>query len=190
MCRDYVTAQGYQIVAELADDDRGASGASFELPRLNHIRDLAAAGGFDVLVVREIDRLSRSLAKQLIVEEELKPNGVLIEYVLAVYEDTPEGNLMKHIRATIAEYEREKIKERIVRGRVLKVKSGSVLVYSRPPYGYRVIQQNGKWVLEIDEKEAPVVRTMFAWYTGSAGATQPIRPSQGRQNRAMRDGMR
>jgi hypothetical protein len=43
------------------------------------------------------------------------------------YDDTPEGRLQKHIRATVAEYEREKIRERMVRGRNLKVKSGQVL---------------------------------------------------------------
>mgnify|MGYP001552472036 CR=1 FL=1 len=69
--------------------DRGASGASFERPELNTALDMARAAGFEVLVVREIDRLSRNLAKQLIVEEELKRNGVQIEYVLVEYADTP-----------------------------------------------------------------------------------------------------
>lgn len=42
---------GWQTIAELAEDDRGASGASFELPELNHARDMAQKGEFDVLVV-------------------------------------------------------------------------------------------------------------------------------------------
>ena len=63
---------------------------------------------FDVLVVREIDRLSRNLAKQLIVEE-MKRDVVQIEYVLGEFPDTPEGNFMKQVRASVAEYEREKI---------------------------------------------------------------------------------
>ena len=123
MCREYAHEHGWHVVADLAEDDRGASGASFDLPQLDRVREMAHDGGFDVLVVREIDRLSRSLAKQLIVEEELKRNGVEIAYVLADYDDTPEGRLMKHVRATVAEYEREKIKERMVRGRRLKVPS-------------------------------------------------------------------
>ena len=67
--REYAIEQGWEIVAELAEDDRGASGASLDLEQLNNAIDLAASGGFDVLVVREIDRLSRRLAKQLVVEE-------------------------------------------------------------------------------------------------------------------------
>ena len=70
MCRDYAHSCGYRVMAELSEDDRGASGSSFELPQLDRVRELASTGSFDVLVVREIDRLSRKLAKQLFVEEE------------------------------------------------------------------------------------------------------------------------
>jgi site-specific DNA recombinase len=117
----------------------------------------------DVLVTREIDRLSRKLAKQLVTEEELKRANAEIDYVLGEYPDTPEGRLNKHIRATIAEFEREKIKERMVRGRQLKVKQGSVMVYGKPPYGYRLKEQDGKQTLEIYEPEARIVRLIFQW---------------------------
>ena len=73
---------------------------------------------------------------------------------------------MKHVRAVVAEYEREKIRERIERGKRLKVKSGSVMTNgtSRPPYGHKVIEANNKWMLEIHEPEARVVRMIFDWY--------------------------
>ena len=165
MCREYAQERGYEIVAELAEDDRGASGAAFELPRLNELRRLAEKQSYDVLVVREIDRLSRNLAKQLIVEEELNRAGVIIEYVIGEYADSPEGRLSKHIKATIAEYEREKIRERMTRGRLLKVAAGNVHVQGRPPYGYRVARVGGKETLEIVDEEAAVIRQIFAWYT-------------------------
>ncbi len=156
MCREYARMRGYMIVAELAEDDRGASGASFELPRLNEVRELAQARLFEVLVVREIDRLSRNLAKQLIVEDELKRAGVSIEYVLGEYPDTPEGNLMKHVRASVSEYERLKIIERMVRGRYLKAKSGGILVAKHPPFGYslELTPDGKKYTLVVHDKEA------------------------------------
>lgn len=160
MCRNYASQKGYHVIAELAEDDRGASGASFDLPQLNRIREMAVNGQFDVLIVRELDRLSRNLAKQLVVEEELKRAGVKIEYVLGEYADTPEGRLSKHIRATIAEYEREKIRERMVRGRRLGTKNGKTLVAGHPPYGYRV--KEGTFV--IHEPEARVVKLIFLLY--------------------------
>jgi site-specific DNA recombinase len=174
MCREYAARKGYQIAAELAEDDRGASGASFELLQLNKVLGMAHAGEFDILVVREIDRLSRNLAKQLIVEEELKRAGVQIEYVLGEYPDTPEGNLMKHVKAAVAEYERLKIEERMSRGRQLKVKAGSVLVSGRPPYGYQQVKQDGKLMLKICEPEAQVVQMIFTWYVTGDGDSRPM----------------
>lgn len=159
MCREFAFKKEYQIVAEMAEDDSGAPGASFELEKLGQILEMAKEKSFDILIVRELDRLSRNLAKQLIVEEELKRAGIKIEYVLGEYEETPEGNLMKHVRAVVAEYERMKINERIQRGKRLKVKSGSVMLgLNRPPYGYRVIKSGNAWQLEIIEEEAQIIR--------------------------------
>jgi len=111
MCRQYALERGYAIVEELAEDIRGASGADLDLPQLTRALDLARAGAFDVLVVREIDRLARRLAKQLLVEESLTGVGVAVEYVLGAYPDTLEGGLMKNLRAVVAEYEALKIAE-------------------------------------------------------------------------------
>jgi site-specific DNA recombinase len=174
MCREHALRQGWRIVAELAEDDRGASGASFELPQLNRVREMATDGKFDILVVREIDRLSRNLAKQLIVEEELRRTGVQIEYALAEYPDSPEGRLNKHIRATIAEYEREKINERMTRGRRQKVRAGNVVMHGHTPYGYRQEQVNGKTMLVIHEPEAQVIRSIFSWYVEGDKSGKPL----------------
>jgi site-specific DNA recombinase len=173
-CRQYALEHGYDIVDELAEDDRGASGAAFDLPQLTRVRELARTRACDVLVVREIDRLSRSLEKQLLVEDELKRNGVVIEYVLGEYPDTPEGNLHKHVRAAVAEYERLVIKERVARGRDLKVKAGNVMVYGRPPFGYRAVKRDHKHFLEVDEETAAIVRQIFAWYTVGDGESGPL----------------
>ena len=182
MCKEYALEHGWRIVAELSEDDRGASGASFELPELNTVLDMARAAAFEVLVVREIDRLSRNLAKQLIVEEELKRNGVQIEYVLGAYPDTPEGNLMKNVRASVAEYERLKISERMVRGRRNKVRAGNVLPHGRPPYGYRLTTANGRQEFVIHEPEARIVRLIFEWVTkgGDSGIPMSARKIAGR----------
>lgn len=163
MGRKYASDNGYVVVEELAEDDRGASGASFDLPQLGRVLDLAERRQFDVLVVREIDRLSRNLAKQLIVEERLRRCGVRIEYVLGEYPDNPEGNLMKHVRGSIAEYEREKIRERSTRGRRNMARAGKVVSHGRPPYGYQL--SDDRQHLIIFEPEAQIVRLIYDWYT-------------------------
>jgi len=162
-CRQYAKDRGYQIVAEVRDD--GLSGADIDLPGLNRVQELAVSGGFDVLVTRELDRLSRSLVKQLLVERDLKMHGVAIEYVLGEYPDTPEGRLNKNIRATIAEFERELLARRMTRGRINRVRSGGVMVHSRPPYGYDVVRgADGLQRLVINPEQAEVVKNVFTWY--------------------------
>ncbi|MFZ5919316.1 MAG: recombinase family protein [Chloroflexota bacterium] len=174
MCRDYALQNGYSIVEEIKEDDRGVRGADFDLPGLNRALELAGQGAFDVLVVRELDRFARKLAKQLVVEEEFKRTGVAVEYVIEKYDDTPEGNLMKNVRAVIAEYEAGKISQRMVRGRQRKVKEGNVMTLGNPPYGYRQAEKDGKQVLEIHEQEAQVIRMIFQWYTEGNGTAGPL----------------
>ena len=177
MCREYALSHGYLVVAELAEDDRGASGASFDLPELNRALEMSRAQEIDVIIVREIDRFARSLAKQLIVEQEFKRNGVKIEYVFGEYPDTPEGSLNKNIKAVIAEYERLKISERMVRGRRQKVKAGHILAHGKPPFGYRIVEVNGRCQFEIIEEEAEVVHKIFEWFIEGDGVNGrlPIR---------------
>ena len=166
MCREYAERQGWHVAAELAEDERGVSGARLDAPQLNKAIDLAAAGHFDILVVREIDRLARDVGKQYLVEGELKRHGVKIAYVLGEYPDSPEGDLQKAIKAAIASYERTKIAERSTRGRRREAKRGSTLVHGRVPFGYDLIHNGDKYQLTINESQAEIVRLIFAWYTG------------------------
>lgn len=170
MCREYAQRQGWQIVAELAEDERGVSGARMDAPELNRALDMAESGALDVLVVREMDRFARKLAKQLVIEEQFKRAAVNVVYVLEEYDDTPEGRLGKHVRATIAEYEREKTRERTVRGRRRSVMAGNVILHAGgAPYGYRKVENDGHVGLEVDEGDAAIVRMIFDWY--AAGET-------------------
>jgi site-specific DNA recombinase len=73
--------------------------------------------------------------------------------------------LIAMLDARKAGEERRDIRERSMRGKRAKVKSGKV-IGMRAPYGYRHIRDvHGKAVtLEIDEKTARIVRLIFQWY--------------------------
>lgn len=173
MGREYALAHGYAIIDEIAEDDRGARGVSFDLPGLNQALEMARNGELDVLVVRELDRFARKLAKQLIVESEFKRAGVEVEYVLGEYPDTPEGNLNKQIRAVIAEYEATKITERVVRARRNIVKKGKIMLHGNAaPYGYRASED--RTTLVPYEPEAHIIRSIFQWYTGGSETGQRL----------------
>lgn len=169
MCAEHIHKRGYQLVDLLGEDASGASGVVIDLPVLNDLRARAEAGSFDVLVVRELDRLSRDLSKQLFVEAELKRCGVEIEYVLFDYPDTPEGRFMKHVRACVAELEREKIIERTSRARTNKAKRGQWVGTGFAPYGYRKRGELKTAELVIEPGEAALVRRIFSLYLGLDG---------------------
>lgn len=171
-CRKYADERGWTVVAEMTDS--AVSGATLDRPGLDRIRDMAQGGLIEGIVVYELDRLSRKLGYQLMIEDELEQAGVAIHYVLGNYEDTDEGRLMKQIRGSIAEYERAKIQERMRRGRRASVKSGNVLVHGNPPYGYRLETLNGKRQLIINEEEARIVRLVFRWYVHGDDGGKPL----------------
>jgi len=134
--RELANERGFEIIAELHEDERGASGAIFDLPVLNRVREMARRREFDILIVRDLDRLARDLAKQLIIEQEFRRCGVEIAYVLDQFDDTAEGQFRKNVKAILAEYERQKIKQRMQDGVRRKLAKGMVKT-SQVPYGYR-----------------------------------------------------
>ncbi|MGB3713322.1 MAG: recombinase family protein, partial [Candidatus Promineifilaceae bacterium] len=121
---------------------------------------------------------------------------VVLDYVIGDYQATPEGQLNKHIKAVIAEYEREKIKERMVRGRRRKAKAGYVVLHGNTPYGYNAQKDDNGVTLVIDKSTAEMVRMIFELYTvrgwGSPKITRELNrlgiapPSVAKQTRTPR----
>lgn len=145
-------------------------GAEWDLPGLNAVLDAARRREFDILIVYDLDRLARNMAKQLVLEEELRRCGVTIRYVTLRLGDTAEDNLLKNVRSSIAEYERAKIALRTSRGRRAKAQHGMIVGNGWAPCGYRFVREavgghadKTRVVgLEPDPATAPFVRRIFA----------------------------
>ena len=90
---------------------RWAEAWEWDLPGLNALLDAAKRREFDVLLVYDPDRLARNMAKQLVLEAELSRHNVTIRYCTLRLGDTAEDRLLKNMRSSIAEYEREKVEE-------------------------------------------------------------------------------
>lgn len=170
-CREYAQGKGYTIVAELAEDDRGASGASEDLPQLARFLSMAKAREFDILVVREMDRLARKFSKAKWIDEELAEAGIEVKFVLEDYASNPAGRLSKNVRASVAEWEAEEIASRTMRARRVKAQQGSVIAHGHALYGYKLVKADGKSRFEIDPSEAKIVRLVFSLY--SQGGSVP-----------------
>jgi site-specific DNA recombinase len=154
--RKYARTAGYAIAHEFADD--GYKGGDLVRPGLTKIRALIRSRAIDVFIVYDPDRLARKLAHQLILTEECEKAAVRLEFVTMPNADSMEGRLLLNVRGVIAEYEKEKIRERTLRGRREKARQGFV-VGGRRPYGYKV--DAGHYV--VHETEAKVVVLIFDW---------------------------
>src|SRR5215475_11150932 len=108
--------QQFEVPREWIFEDDGYSGASLIRPGLERVRDLAAEGLIQALLVYAPDRLSRRYAHQILLIEELARAGVETVFIRAPRGSTPEDELLVQFQGMIAEYERAQILERSRRG--------------------------------------------------------------------------
>jgi len=158
-CRQRLLAQGYTAISEYVDD--GYSGEFLERPALSRLRADLGAKLIATVMVYDPDRLSRNLTNQLIIAADIVKSGAKLDFVTGSYDASPDGRLFFAMRGAIAEFEKEKIRERSLRGKRAKVMSGKPLL-GKEPFGYSCDRANSRYLI-IDE-EADIVRTIFRLY--------------------------
>ena len=168
--RAYAAEHGYLVPDGWVFEDEGWSGATLVRPGLERLRDLAAPGQVDVVLVYSPDRLSRKYAYQVLLLEEFARAGVEVVFVQAPRGATPEDVLVVQFQGMIAEYEKAQISERTRRGKRHRARGGLVNVLSAAPYGYGYVRKtDGESArYEILEAEAAVVREVFRRYVEEA----------------------
>jgi site-specific DNA recombinase len=148
-------------------EDEGYSGATLERPGLERVRDLAAEGQIQAVLVYSPDRLSRKYAYQILLVEELARHGVETRFLNAPQTVTAEDQLLVQFQGMIAEYERAQILERSRRGKRHRARAGEISVLGGAPYGYRYIRKrdDAPASYAVIETEARVVRQVYDHYT-------------------------
>jgi site-specific DNA recombinase len=148
-------------------EDDGYSGATLERPGLERVRDLAAEGQIQTVLVYSPDRLSRKYAYQILLIEELARHGVETRFLNAPQGATAEDQLLVQFQGMIAEYERAQILERSRRGKRHRARAGEISVLSGAPYGYGYIRKSDDAPASyaVIESEARVVRQVYDHYT-------------------------
>jgi putative DNA-invertase from lambdoid prophage Rac len=115
--RDYVLRRGWDLAGKYVDT--GFSGAKASRPALNSLMADAARRRFDIVVVWKIDRFGRSvlhLNQQLAALTSYGVRFIATSQSLDTDQASPTSRLLLQILASVAEFEREMIRERTLTG--------------------------------------------------------------------------
>ncbi len=170
--REHAAQSRLDVPDEWVFADEGHSGATLARPGLEALRDLAAQGCLDVVLVCSPDRLARKFAYQALLIEEFARCGVRVEFVKGPRGDSPEDQLLVQFQGMFAEYEKAQLMERYRRGKAWRARSGSVNVLSGAPFGYRYVRKTPEAGAryEVVPHEAVLVAEMFRRYADDGAA--------------------
>ncbi len=178
----YCRANAYTNLLLFIDD--GYTGTNMERPALQAIIDYIDVYNsgrsrlrINTFVVARIDRLGRTLLGTLqfiqdyIVSAKDSKNSTVnhnredinfvsvAENYCRIDKDNPQGKFLLMLFATLAEFDRDQIVEKLKRGRLARVASGKWMGGGCTPYGYRYDRDTS--ALIVVPEEAEVVKEIF-----------------------------
>ena len=166
--RAFAEFNDYEVAGEY--EDAGKSGKSIEgRDEFNRMMEDIKTGKDEVsfVLVFKLSRFGRNAADVLSTLQTMQDFGVnLICVEDGIDSSKDAGKLVISVLSAVAEIERENIRVQTMEGRIQKARDGK-WNGGFPPYGYSL--KDG--VLEINEEEAPAIRTIFEqWVSTDIGS--------------------
>lgn len=165
-CRLYAERQGFSVAGEYLEDYSGATAIADRPEGKKVVADLKARKA-DVLIVYQVDRLSRDIVDLLASVRGWLRAGLEV-HTCDIGKIESELDIVLVIKGWQGSDERKKIIERTTRGRRAKAEAGKVVGNGRPLYGYVYVKDNRENArrigFEIYEPEAKVVRLIYKMY--------------------------
>ena len=163
---DFAKREGYEVFKVYCDE--GISAYSTRRPALQELLADAKAKKFSLVLVHKIDRFSRNLKDLLMLVDELSSYGVAFKSATEPFDSTTSaGKLMFQQLGSFAEFERNRIAERVFPGMVKGVQQGNWQGARFVPFGYTY--DKAKKLLEIEEREANIVKLIYTMYISGKG---------------------
>ncbi|MDE2231825.1 MAG: recombinase family protein [Candidatus Omnitrophica bacterium] len=152
-------------------EDDGFTGSKMERPALGRLLLDARNKRFDLIIVYKQDRLSRKLKDLLSMLEEFENLGIGYKSATEPFDTTTSaGKMAIQMLGSYAEFERNRLIERVFPGMVEGVKKGHWQGSRFTPFGYTHNKQTKK--LEIHSEEAKIVREIFSMYSNGMSTSQ------------------
>jgi len=112
--RAFATARGWAVTEFV---DHGVSGAKEKRPALDALHAAVRGRTLDIVACVKLDRLARSVHHLVAMVREFEALGVdLVVLDQAIDTTTPAGRLLFHVLASISEFERDLIRDRVLAG--------------------------------------------------------------------------
>lgn len=160
-CENYVRAMQYEGWHLLDEhfDDLGVSGAETSRPGLDKLKSWCVQGRVDVVVATRLDRLNRKMSHWVQLADWFKQAGIELVFVDGgAGARGPLADLVNNIVASVAEFERDLLRERLLDAHA-RMRERGLRSAGRVPLGYKADVATRQLV--IDEEEAAVVRAFF-----------------------------
>jgi site-specific DNA recombinase len=159
----FAQSQGWTIVEDYCDE--GFSAKNIERPEMQRLISDIKKKKFDLVLVYKLDRFVRSVLDLHELLELMEKYDVKFKSATEVFDTTSAtGRLFITLIATLAQWERETIAERVHMGMTKKVEQGE-RNGAPAPYGYDSKDGN----LVVNHDEAKWVKYIFSRY-GSVGS--------------------
>ncbi len=157
---------GLSIAKERIYEDNGWTGSTMARPALDKMLKDAKNGLFNRLYVYDRSRISRIFLHQEIILDQLNMAGIEVIELHGISGNAPQEIFSGRVIGAVADYEREKIKERMMLGKRRIVKENKELLGYNPCFGYdlhRTVKgkDGHKAFFTINEEQAKVVKYMF-----------------------------
>lgn len=159
-CRALAESRDYAVVAEYVDDNVSGYKTRGDGTGFARMLDDARAGRFDVLIVRKLDRLGRSLSA-LEALSAARVNTVTTDGALDLA--SPSGRLVANVLTSVSRAESEIKAERRVFANADRRARG-IPTSGRVPYGYRWVptaERGDGDAYELDDERAGDVREIY-----------------------------
>ncbi|MDD5593608.1 MAG: recombinase family protein [Candidatus Margulisbacteria bacterium] len=158
---NYAGQNGYEIFDYYADE--GISAGTTDRPALQRVLKDAKDKKIALVLVYKIDRFSRRLKDLLELVDKLEDFGAGFKSATEPFDTTTSaGKLMFQQLGSFAEFERNRLAERIVPGMLKSIQKGNWHGARYSPFGYTYTKGTG--VLELNDAEAKVVKLIYRKY--------------------------
>lgn len=157
--RGYAMTQGIDKFGVQIYSDVGISGSMPIKLRPAGEEMMTAAVAGDTIIASKMDRIFRSAVDALRTAEELKQRGIhLVLFDMGIQPITTDGmsKVFFTMAAAFAEFERDRIRERMAVGKKAKLAKGGH-AGGEPKYGYMVIGREREAKIEINPNEQAVL---------------------------------